>query len=335
MQVTIKDIAKKIGISYATVSRALNNRSGVNAETREIVLEEARRMGYQPNAIARGLVMKYTHTIALVIPDITNPFFPEIVRSVEDVASEHGYNTFLCNTNWDVEKEQSYLKLLQEKRVDGIILKPASDSEENNFGNISVPLVLLDRTSHNDSFSCIEVDDERGGFLATKHLIESGYKRIAFIGGKPDSYTNSKRIEGYKQALSRYKYEIDETLIVNGSFKTMSGYEIMNNLIKSGNIPDAVFSGNDVIALGVMQSAEENGLDVPGDLGIVGYDDIDYAKLPQIQLTTIAQPKWQIGKCAVELLLKEINDSENMESKIVILDPELIVRSTTREEHKW
>ncbi|HYE82648.1 MAG TPA: LacI family DNA-binding transcriptional regulator [Clostridia bacterium] len=335
MEVTIKDIAKKIGISYATVSRALNNRAGVNPETREIVLEMAKKMGYQPNAIARGLVMKYTHTIALVIPDITNPFFPEIVRTVEDVASELGYNTFLCNTNWDIEKEQSYLKLLQEKRVDGIILKPASDSEGNSFGNISVPLVLLDRTSKDDVYSCIEVDDKRGGFLATKHLIESGYKKIAFIGGKLDSYSDSQRKEGYMQALSRYKYEIDETLIKNGSFKTKSGYEIMNNLIKSGNTPDAVFAGNDVIALGVMQSAKENGLDVPGDLGIVGYDDIDYAKLPQIQLTTIAQPKYQIGRCAVELLLKEINDRENKVSKIVILEPELIIRSTTREIKMW
>ncbi|KUO75921.1 MAG: hypothetical protein APF77_17220 [Clostridia bacterium BRH_c25] len=335
MEVTIKDIAKKIGISYATVSRALNNRAGVNAETREIVLEAAREMGYQPNAIARGLVMKYTNTIALIIPDITNPFFPEIVRSVEDAANEQGYNIFLCNTNWDIEKEQAYLKLLQEKRVDGIILKPASDSEENDFGNITVPLVLLDRTSQNDSYSCIEVDDKRGGFLATKHLIESGYKRIAFIGGKPDSYTDAQRKEGYKQALGRYKYEIDETIIINGSFKTRSGYEIMNDLIKSGNIPDAVFAGNDVIALGVMQSAGENGLKMPEELGIVGFDDIDYAKLPQIQLTTIAQPKYQIGKRAVELLLKEINEKENQKSKIVILEPELIVRSTTREGHRW
>lgn len=331
MDVTIKDIAKKIGISYATVSRALNNRAGVNPQTRERVLEAAEKMGYQPNAIARGLVMKSTHTIALVIPDITNPFFPEIVRSAEDEASELGYNTFLCNTNWDIEKEQSYLKLLQEKRVDGIILKPASDSEGNSFNNISVPLVLLDRTSKDDNYSCIEVDDRRGGFLATKHLIESGYKRIAFIGGKLDSYSDSQRKEGYRQALLRYKYEIDESLIRNGSFKTKSGYEIMNSLIKEGNVPDAVFAGNDVIALGVMQSAKEHGLNVPEDLGIVGYDDIDCAKLPQIQLTTIAQPKNQIGRYAVELLLSVINERDHKEPRIIILEPELIIRSTTKE----
>lgn len=335
MEVTIKDIAKKIGVSYATVSRALNNRAGVNAETKEMILAEAKKMGYQPNAIARGLVMKHTHTIALVIPDITNPFFPEIARGVEEIASEFGYNTFLCNTNWDIRKEQIYLKALQEKRVDGIIIKPASDSEEDNLGRITVPVVLFNKILPDSKYSCIEIDNERGGFIATKHMIESGYKRIAFIGGKPDSFSNTQRMEGYKLALQRYKYKIDESLIINGSFKTQSGYEIMSRLIESGNVPDGVFAGNDVIAFGVLQSAKEHGLDVPNELGIVGFDDIPHADLPQIQLTTIAQPKYLMGKYAVEILLNEIKNKTNKEIKKIILDPELIERKTTRGLQSW
>jgi len=330
MQVTIKDIAKKTGVSYATVSRALNGRPGVNEGTRELVLEEAKKMGYQPNAIARGLVLKYTHTLALVIPDITNPFFPEIARGVEDEAALLGYSVFLCNTNWDVEKEKLYLKTLQEKRVDGIILHPAFHVDEDHYSYFNVPVVLLNRIPTVGSYSSIEVDSVRGGFLATKHLIEAGYKKLAFIGGNESSFSNAERKEGFRLALNKYKIEADESLIVNGAFRSKSGYDIMQQMIRSGNIPDAVFAGNDVIALGVLQCAQEQGLRVPEDIGIIGFDDIPYADLPQVQLTTIAQPKYQMGKYAIELLLKELKDNSKREIKRIVLEPELIVRKTTR-----
>ncbi|MHB1394056.1 MAG: LacI family DNA-binding transcriptional regulator [Clostridia bacterium] len=331
MQVTIKDIAKKTGVSYATVSRALNGRNGVKEDTRVLVLEEARKMGYQPNAIARGLVLKHTHTLALVIPDITNPFFPEIARGVEDAASLLGYSVFLCNTNWDVEKEKLYVKTLQEKRVDGIILHPAYNIEEDHYSDFNIPVVLLNRIPGVVEYSSIEVDNFRGGFLATKHLIEGGYKKIAFIGGGESSPSNAERKEGYKFALNKYKMKIDDSLILSGNFKSKSGYDNMLELINSSNIPDAVFGGNDLIALGVLQCVQEYGLKVPEDIGIIGFDDIPYAELPQIQLTTIEQPKYQMGKYAIELLMKELEDKSGRELKRIILEPKLKARKTTRE----
>lgn len=330
MEVTIKDIAKKIGVSYATVSRALNGRSGVNEDTRQMIIAEAKKMGYQPNAIARGLVMKQTNTIGLVIPDITNPFFPEIARGVEDAANEFGYTVFLCNTNWNRNKEMTYLKVLQEKRVDGIIMTPVSDDDEDLFDSITTPLVFISRIPNEPNDSYVVIDNIRGGFLATKHLLESGYKKVAYIGGKSEVHSNSERLEGYKMALNLYRYKIDESLIVNGSFKSESGYEIAKKLLESENRPDSIFAGNDVIALGVLQCLKEYDINIPEEFGIIGFDDIPFASYPQIRLSTISQPKYQMGKCAMEILVNHIKEKPVKDLKKVILEPELVVRGTTR-----
>ncbi|QEK11595.1 LacI family transcriptional regulator [Crassaminicella thermophila] len=329
IMVTIKDIAKKLGISYTTVSRALNGKPGVSQETVEKVLKEARKMGYQPNAIARGLVKKYTNTIGLVIADITNPYYPSIARGVEDAARKIGYNVFLCNTNYNKENEQSYLKTLQEQRVDGIIINPAKDDSPNVY-DLQTPMVLINSPSYGGNNSTIEVDNKRGGFLATEHLIKSGYKRIAFIGGDIASYSNGRRFEGYKEALKEYNYPVDESIIAYGSFKTKSGYAIIERLLKLENPPDAVFAGNDVIALGILHYAQDKGIKVPEDFGVVGFDNVGFSELPQIQLTTIDQPKYYIGKLAFEILMEEIRNKEERFVKKIVLEPELVIRKTTR-----
>ncbi|WP_246637621.1 LacI family DNA-binding transcriptional regulator [Crassaminicella profunda] len=327
--VTIKDIAKKIGVSYTTVSRALNGKPGVSQATVEKVLKEAQKMGYQPNAIARGLVKKYTNTIGLVIGDITNPYFPAIARGVEDAAKKVGYNVFLCNTNYDKENEQNLLKTLEEQRVDGIIINPAKDDASNMY-DVKTPMVMINSPSYDGNHSTIEVDNVRGGFLATKHLIEGGYKRIAFIGGEFVSYANEKRVEGYKRALKKYDYLVDEELIVYGNFKTKSGYTLTEKLLKLENPPDAIVAGNDLIALGVLHCIEDFGIHVPEDFGVVGFDNVDFSRLPQIQLTTIDQPKYYIGKLAFEILMEEIKNKEERFVKKIVLEPELVVRKTTK-----
>lgn len=328
MGITIKDIAKKTGVSYTTVSRALNGKPGVNQFTMEMVIAEAKKMGYQPNFIARGLVSKRTNTIGLIIPDITNPFFPTIASGVEEVASKHGYNVFLCNTNWNKEKEKDYLKVLQERRVDGIIIKAISN-DEYLYDNITTPLVLVDSLSRQGEYTSIETDNTRGGFLATKHLIELGYKRIAFIGGQLNSFSNGFRLKGYKEALAQYNYFVDESIIVNGDFKTKSGYDLIKKLLQSPNPPDAAFAGNDIIALGVLHCVQELGLNVPVDFGIIGFDNISFAGLPQIQLSTINQPTYYMGRTAFSLLLEEIQNKDEKMIKKIVLEPELIVRKTT------
>lgn len=336
MAVTIKDIARMVDCSYATVSRALNNKPGINQQTRERIMAVAQEMGYQPNAIARGLVTQRTHTLGLVIPDIVNPFFPEIARGVEDVASEHGYTVFLCNTNWNMDKENVYLKALQEKRVDGIIIKPASDFDGFNTGDhsyledIQLPVVIFSGQSNTGRHSYIEIDNLRGGFIATKHLIEAGYRRIAFIGGRKSSHSNSERLKGYQMALESYDMPLVDELIVNHDFYSESGFALMEELLKLPTPPDAVFTGNDIIALGVLECLQLHRIRVPEDFGVVGFDNIIFSGYPQIQLTTIAQPKYLMGKYAAEVLLNEINGVATRGLRKTILEPELVIRKTTR-----
>lgn len=328
MIVTIKDIAKKTNFSYATVSRALNSKPGISKKTREIILAEAEKMGYQPNGLARGLVMKHTNTIGLVIPDIVNPFFPEIARGVEDTASILGYNVFLCNTSWDIDKERSYIKALLEKRVDGIIIKPACD-RSCSYSNINIPMVLLNKMPKEEKHSYIEVDNFKGGYLATKHLIEAGYKRIAFLGGIEDSYSTIERLDGYMRAFKEHNYKIDKSLIVYGDYNFKTGYANIKKLMGLESPPDAAFAVNDFNALAVIQYVGELGLSVPDEFGIIGFDNIQYAAFPQIQLSTISQPKYEIGKYAAEALINQIHNKTAKFMQKIILEPELIVRKTT------
>jgi LacI family transcriptional regulator len=336
MPSTIKDIARIVNCSYATVSRALNNKPGINSKTRERILEVAKDLGYQPNAIARGLVMQKTHTIGLIIPDIVNPFFPEIARGVEDIASVHGYTVFLCNTNWNLEKEAVYLNALQEKRVDGIIIKPASDADSqfapghSRLDDINLPIVIFSGQSSTGRHSYIEIDNLRGGFIAAKHLIEAGYRRIAFIGGRESSHSNAERMKGYRMALTAYELPVDESLILNHDFYGESGFALMEQLLKLPEPPDAVFTGNDIIALGVLECLQRHRIRVPDDFGVIGFDNIIFAGYPQIQLTTVAQPKYLMGQHAAEILLNEISGIETDGIKKTILEPELVIRRTTR-----
>lgn len=338
MEATIKDIARQVNVSYATVSRALNNKGGVRRATRERVLAAARSLNYRPNAIARGLVKRQTHSLGLVIPDITNPFFPEVARGIEDGAQEAGYNVFLCNTNWEAARELQYLDLLLEKRVDGLVIAPilaqAEELERTLAGRI--PVVYVSKAPRNTENSFVVIDNIRGGFLATQHLIESGYSSIGFIGApaglftQDHSLTEDERFEGYKLALQEHGLEADPRYICFGDFKRETGYNIIKRMIERGDPPRAVFGENDLLAIGVMQGAKEMGLSVPGEIAVVGFDDITLAGFPEIQLTTICQPKYEMGKMAVSILLEQMSrgDTKGMNRK-VILQPKLIVRKSS------
>lgn len=331
MAPTIKDIAEKTGFSYATVSRALNNKYGVKPNTRKSILSVARACGYTPNAIARGLVKKQTHTIGLIIPDISNPFFPEVASGVEDGAREKGYSIFLCNTNYESEREAHYLQLLVEKRVDGIILASGINAS-GPITPISLPappVVSLCSRFENVSNSFVMIDNERGGFLATKHLIEQGYQRIGFIGTRGNGVPESQRYKGYRQALDKFNIPIDERLVFTGNLKRETGYKLIKRIIAEGDYPRALFVENDLMALGAIQGIKESGLRIPGDIALVGFDDITFASFPEIGLTTVRQPKYEMGKLAAGILLDSIINKETDEPKRYILEPELIVRASS------
>jgi LacI family transcriptional regulator len=333
VNVTIKDIAEKAHVSYATVSRALNGKYGVKPDTREKILAIAGRLNYRPNAIARGLVKNQTHTLGLVIPDITNPFFPEVARGIEDAAQEAGFSLFLCNTNWEEDKEARYLSLLQEKRVDGVIIAPIADQERVLEQALSprLPLVYVSRAPRETRRSFVVIDNVRGGFLATEHLIRQGYQSIGFIGALGSSLSIDERLEGYKSAFAKYGLRVEERVVLFGNFKRETGYNLIRRLIAEGEPPRAVFAENDLLALGVMQGAREAGLSVPGDLAVIGFDDIPFASFPEVQLSTIAQPKYAMGKTAVELLIAAIEQEKQPGAAVqqIFLEPKLIVRRSS------
>jgi LacI family transcriptional regulator len=329
MDSTIKDIARKVNVSYATVSRALNNKYGVKRETREKILRAAREVDYRPNAIARGLVKKQTHSIGLIIPDITNPFFPEVARGIEAGAQEAGYSIFLCNTSWDKGREMQYANLLSQKRVDGIIVAPVSPNVrafEQALGG-RIPVVYVSHAPKGTESSFVMIDNVRGGFLATQHLIETGRLPVGFIGAPEDSRALDERLEGYKRALRGHGLEVQERYIQFGDFRRETGYRIIQRMIDEKTQPRGVFGENDLLALGVMQGARERGLDIPDQLAVVGFDDIPLASFPEIQLSTISQPKYEMGRIAVEILLDRLHPGDTAQPpRRVVLEPELIIR---------
>ena len=359
MSVTIKDIARHAGVSYATVSRAFNNKYGVNADTRAQILEIAKRLNYSPNGVARGLVTRQTKTIGLILPDITNPFYPEVARGVEEGAKEQGYSVFLCNTNWQREAENRYVQLLMEKRVDGLLISAGTNVDDPVQERMirAIPVVYVCEVPKKTNRSYVVPDNARGGFLAAKHLIEAGYREIGFIGAIEEPQSTDERLEGFKLAFERYGLRVDERFIKLGHFNQETGAKIFREMIDKGEYPRAVFAEDDLLALGVIQAAREAGLSVPGDVAVVGFDDIPYASFQEVQLSTLQQPKYEMGQIAVKILLEEINswrlnrthrlqrgestsssansdvsgsgDSEVILQKRVILEPKLIVRRTS------
>lgn len=329
MNITIVDIANELNVSYTTVSRALNGKKGVSDALRKKIIEVAAEMGYHPNAIARGLVNKSTMSIALIIPDITNPFFPAIARGVEDVARKHHYNVFLYNTNWEDQRERDCLAAIKRNRVDGIIINPASENNILQIKEVDIPTVFLStKVTHPESMY-VGADNVSGGFIATEHLIECGYKRIAFVGGTTSSYSNNMRLKGYKQALRKHKINIDHNIVKNGKFSTKSGQAITEEMLNSKNPPDAIFAANDIIALGVLQQLRSNNISTPDSFGVVGFDNIYLAGLPQIQLTTIDMPTYYMGKKAFEMLLERLNTPQICTMAEYIIKPKIIIRKTT------
>ena len=325
--VTIKDIAELTGVSYATVSRTLNHLSGVNAATREKILAAAMEMGYRPNIHARSLKTNKTYTIALIVPDISNPFFADIALAVTETAYEKGYTTILCSTNWNTEIEAKQIEQLENQRVDGIIYKPAGKNPLD-LTKLSIPSILISCIPGENS-TYIEVDNYKGGQIAADHLINNGYRHFGFIGGSRDSQSNQNRIDGYYDRLKELGHDISRERILYGGFSLESGYQKKEKIMSRADAPDGIFCGNDLIALGVLQYLMEHNYKVPEDVGVIGFDDITLAGLPQIQLTTISQPRSAIGKNAAEILLQNI-DGEELENTHIILEPELVVRRSTR-----
>jgi len=333
MAVTLYDIAKASGISVSTVSRILNKKTvkhRISKETEKLVLKTARELNYRPNQLARGLRLKKTHTIGLVAPDISNPFFAYLVKSIQSVAHKLGYSVVVCDTNEDLSLEVEHTSLLVSKGVDGLIVMPVGQkcSHLEALVKSGTPLVVVDRSFDELKTNTVIVDNHSGAFEAVEHLIEHGHTRIAIIQGIPETYTAQGRLRGYKDALMKHSIEVDESLIVGKDFRQESGYIETKLLLKAGQPPTAIFTTSDLITLGSIQAIQEEGLSIPDDISMVAFDDIDSVAFFRCPITAVAQPKENMGEIAATLLLDQLKGVKKDEPKRITLKPKLIIRES-------
>ena len=328
--VTIKDIAKELGISASTVSRALSDSPLVNAETKRAVLQVAERLGYQRNELARALVMGSSGAVGLLVPDITNPFFSDIARGVGEVADGKGAGVILCNTDGRIDRELTYVRLMRRKRVDGLLLCSTTIDTPylNELAIARIPFILVSRLAGQRDVPFVITDDRVGAGLAVEHLVDLGHRRIGFIGGPENVQASRDRMDAYLDVLGDHSLEALPDWRSYAGFTQAAGREAAQRMLALSKRPTAIFSANDVTALGVLEVAEELGLRIPSDLSLVGYDDISYASLPRIQLTTIAQPAVEMGRIAANWLFDAL-EHPDIPGLHRTLTPRLVVRSTT------
>jgi LacI family transcriptional regulator len=326
MPATIKDIARQAGVNLSTVSRALNNKYGVDEKTRAKVLDVAKSLGYTPNRVARGLVTGRTHTLGLIISDIRNPFFAEIARGAQDAASRAGYDLILCNADLDATKQLAYVHSLLSKRVDGILMNSVaalSRTEQEELAECGVHIVLLNRPPKVKSFSVVCADNYQGGMLAGEYLSKLRHRRVANLTGPKHHGNLTDRTQGFLSARP-------DALIIHGEHTFAGGHAAAARLLHERPDITAVFAANDVIAFGVIRAALEKGLRIPEDLSIIGFDNVEVSAIINPPLTTIQQPKYEMGEAAVEILTKRARKSAGQLPECRVLGVSLIERQSCR-----
>jgi LacI family transcriptional regulator len=326
--VTIYDVAREAGVSMATVSRVVNNNPNVKPQTRKKVYEAIERLGYRPNAVARGLASKKTTTVGVVIPDIANAIFAEVARGIEDIANMYHYNIILCNSDKRKEKEIRVINTLLEKQVDGLLFMggAVTDDHLQAFSSSNVPIVLCATTDEKGTMPSVDIDHEGAAYDAVSRLISEGHRRIGMISGTLQDPANGfARYQGYKRALETAGIAFDERYVRIGNYKYESGMEAAQYFLELEERPTAIFAATDEMAIGAIHAIQDAGLSVPGDVSVIGVDNIRMASMVRPQLTTVAQPMYDIGAVSMRLLTK-LMKKESVEQAKVVLPHELIVR---------
>lgn len=333
MKVNITDVAKKAGVSATTVSRVLRDYPGVRKKTRRKVLETISELKYEINAVARNLRQRKTNSIGVIVGNVLSPFYSIIAKTVEDIANEWDYSTILCNGDENPEKELKYLKILKSNRVDGIILTPTGKNSNyiNWMIDSGVKIVLLDRLIKGTNCDAVLVDNENGAYKAVKYLIEQGYRKIGIINGYLDRTTGRERFNGYLRALREADISPDDNLIKIGNFKEDSGIKLTKELLENSNRPQAIFTTNMDMTLGAIITIKKMGITIPDELGIIGFDDPDWASILDPPLTVVSQPTYALASTAAELLIKKIeNKRTSHEPLIMTLHTKLVIRNSTQ-----
>ncbi len=332
MSSTLKDIAEKTGFSVSTVSRVLHDNTKkykISEETQEKVRTVAKEMGYRINTLARGLRLQKTFEIGVIVPDIANPFFSAVVKSLATELRKGGYNFIVYDTDEDISIERSAIKSLLEKRVDGLIIASVGQefSHIRKVREANIPLVMIDRCFDFLDIDSVSVDNVKGSLYAVNHLIKEGHTRIAFIQGLPGTYANETRLQGYKEALDKVGIKIDEHLIVGDDFRSLNGYLETKHLLKLSSPPTAIFTAGDLIALGTLEACRENGIRIPKDISLVTFDDPVFTSYLSPALTAIEQPITKMSEMAVAMLYRRMRNPDD-ERRKVLLEPKLNIRNS-------
>jgi LacI family transcriptional regulator len=333
----ILDVALRAEVSIATVSRVVNkSEHKVNPATREKVLAAIRELDYRPNALAKGLLMKKTMTIGIIIPDISNPYYAEIVRGIQDTADRAGYAVMLHNTDGKQERIIRHIYLLREKSVDGVIF---SGGIINGYETLSVLKELKERVvvvgRHEVDFPAVMVDNMGGSTQAVQHLIDLGHRRIGCLGGPEGSTTAADRLTGYRNALAQNGMTLDTRLVMRGAWNPESGYQLARQLLEGNEKPTAILCANDQMAFGAIKAARELGLNVPKDLAVIGFDNVPPGSYFDPPLTTVEIPMYDIGTASMQMLIDLL--SREKFDKLRLFNTKLLVRGSTasREEKKY
>jgi LacI family transcriptional regulator len=331
-RITLADVALEAGVSPQTVSRAINDKGEISIETKERILEIARRLGFRPNNIARSLVKQQTTTLGIVVPDITNPFFSEIVRGVEDCARAHSYNVFLCNTDEVPEREESSLDSLIEKQVEGVVLCSSRLGEIELISNLNEFsfAILVNREIHpvQENIGMLIFDDALGAQRAIDYLVQKGHRQIAFLAGPQISRSGQKRLEGYYSSLSENGLQANPALVLHCEPGIESGQSVGRILLKEHPEVTAILCYNDLVAIGAIQAGLTAGRNIPDNLSIIGFDDIPMASLIRPSLTTLHMPIREVGCTAMQVLI-DLIEGRKPDELHMVFPPELVIREST------
>ncbi len=334
---TVEDVARESGVSKSVAARALGDYGSVSDEARKRVLDVAKKVGYQPDQIARSLKTKRTHTIGVIISDITTYFFTSVVRGIADVASQSGYDLVLCNTDEDPGNENEYLKILVSKSVDGLIISlSGKNTYLKKLIRAGFPVVLLDRGVEGLETTQVVVDNESGAYEAVTHLIKLGHRRIAIIDGLANIQTSEERLKGYKRALQDNHIPLDPRLIKYGDFKMNKAKEVTKELLDMKNSPIALFVANEAMTIGALLTLKKENITIPEEIAIVGFDDPVWGPLLTPPLTAVRQPAYSMGTMTCQTLLQKINmhGRERIVFEELVLKPKLIIRQSCGEKLK-
>ncbi|AWI07061.1 LacI family DNA-binding transcriptional regulator [Clostridium drakei] len=336
MPATIKDIAQKSGVSLTTVSRVLNNSGYVKEETKRKVLSAINELNYTPSAIARSLSKNKTNTIGVVIPEINNQFYGEVIKGISEVAVEYNQNIILCNTDNDIEKEVKALKVLKEQRIQGIIIAPTSVEDDFNseylitIEQLGIPIVLADGHVKYADFSGAFVDNIKGAYESTEALIKAGHKKIAIITGRMNSDAAQNRLIGYKKALALNNIPFNEKYVFKGDYGEKLAYELTKKMLLMQDRPTAVFISSNKMTIGCIKALTEEGLKIPKDMALIGFDRIDILNSLGMNISFVDGPTTELGSTAMKILMENIKNIEHFKVKKITIAPKLVLKGSER-----